>query len=149
MKIIKKLLDSENYWWKLKEYKYIILHHTWTSKFISWRNIFNYFNRKNKYVSAHYLVETDWKVYNIVPDTNIAWHAWKSQWGDDVNLNNLSIWIEIVSNWYKYTKIQKKAVRELIIYLMEKYKLVCDNVLTHAHVTLKNQNKLKFMQENI
>lgn len=46
-------------------------------------------------VSSHYLVGKDGKVYQLVSDTQRAWHAGAGRWGAITDVNNASIGIEI------------------------------------------------------
>ena len=40
-------------------------------------------------VSCHYLINLNGKIYKLVKETNIAWHAGKSCWGNYNNLNKI------------------------------------------------------------
>ena len=48
-------------------------------------------------VSAHYLVFEDGRVIQMVPESRRAWHAGKSEWAGETNINSCSIGIEIVN----------------------------------------------------
>ena len=48
-------------------------------------------------VSAHYLIDRDGRIDNLVPDDKRAWHAGKSYWHED-NVNDFSIGIELVNS---------------------------------------------------
>ena len=45
-------------------------------------------------VSSHFVINQNGKVYRLVQDDQIAWHAGKSHWGKYKNLNKNSIGIE-------------------------------------------------------
>ncbi len=47
-------------------------------------------------VSAHYFVEEDGEILQLVPEERRAWHAGKSSWAGETDLNSASIGIEIV-----------------------------------------------------
>jgi N-acetylmuramoyl-L-alanine amidase len=47
-------------------------------------------------VSAHYVVEADGRVLQLVPETRRAWHAGQSFWAGETDLNSASIGVEIV-----------------------------------------------------
>jgi thiamine-phosphate pyrophosphorylase len=47
-------------------------------------------------VSAHYFVEEDGRVLQLVPEERRAWHAGKSFWAGETDMNYASIGIEIV-----------------------------------------------------
>lgn len=60
-------------------------------------------------VSSHYLIphldddsyhKDDLAVYRLVPENERAWHAGLSQWGKEVSLNDRSIGIEVVNEFY-------------------------------------------------
>ncbi|WP_409431905.1 N-acetylmuramoyl-L-alanine amidase [Litorimonas sp. RW-G-Af-16] len=48
-------------------------------------------------VSAHYMVETDGRIFQLVDEENRAWHAGVSEWAGETNINSASIGIEIVN----------------------------------------------------
>ena len=49
----------------------------------------------------------------MVNDKNIAWHAGKSRWKQNVNLNSSSIGIELVNKGHRfgYEKFSKKHLK--------------------------------------
>lgn len=53
-------------------------------------------------VSAHYMVEEDGSVHVLVPEAARAWHAGRSQWQGDEDLNSRSIGIEIVNGGHDF-----------------------------------------------
>jgi N-acetylmuramoyl-L-alanine amidase len=53
-------------------------------------------------VSAHYLVEEDGRVFRLVPEERRAWHAGKSFWKGETNINGRSIGIEIVNPGHEF-----------------------------------------------
>ena len=55
----------------------------------------NYLCDKKSKVSAHYFINEEGKLWQIVEDKNIAWHAGVSKWLDIKNLNETSIGIEL------------------------------------------------------
>jgi N-acetylmuramoyl-L-alanine amidase len=48
-------------------------------------------------VSCHYLVWEDGRVWQLAPESRRAWHAGKSHWAGETDLNSRSIGIEIVN----------------------------------------------------
>ena len=48
-------------------------------------------------VSCHYLVWEDGRFWQLVPEARRAWHAGKSFWAGDTDMNSRSIGIEIVN----------------------------------------------------
>ncbi len=90
-------------------------------------------------VSCHYLINRSGKVFRLVQDKNIAWHAGKSMWGKYKNLNKNSIGIELVNKGHRYgyqafTRIQIKRLVELCKYLKRKYKIKNKLILGHSDI---------------
>jgi N-acetylmuramoyl-L-alanine amidase len=52
--------------------------------------------RSSREVSCHYLIAPDGTVYSMVPEDKRAWHAGKSYWRGQTDINSLSIGIELV-----------------------------------------------------
>ena len=71
-------------------------------------------NRKSK-VSSHFLINRNGKIFRLVKDNKIAWHAGKSCWGRYKNLNKNSIGIELVNKGHDfgYTKFSTKQIISL------------------------------------
>ncbi len=53
-------------------------------------------------VSAHYQIDLDGTIYNLVDPTNRAWHAGVSSWGGHSNFNDFSIGIELVNKGHEF-----------------------------------------------
>jgi hypothetical protein len=76
-------------------------------------------------VAPHYIIDRDGKIYCLVADENIAYHAGKSQMPDGrTDANNFSIGIELVnSKTEKPTDDQYAALKKLISQLKSEYKI--------------------------
>lgn len=86
-------------------------------------------------VSPHYLIDRKGKIYRLVDDKNVAWHAGVSKVPDErEGVNNFSIGIELINNKEdKYTKEQYNSLNDLIDYLKGKYKI--KYILGHDEVS--------------
>ena len=105
--------------------KVIVIHYTGMQS--ERESIIRLLNPRSK-VSSHYLINRNGKVYRLVQDNRIAWHAGKSCWIKYKNLNNNSIGIELVNKGHQlgYTNFSKKQVSSLIRIckiLIRKYKI--------------------------
>tara|TARA_Y100000996_G_scaffold393420_1_gene356928 strand:- start:75 stop:785 length:711 start_codon:yes stop_codon:yes gene_type:complete len=92
-----------------------------------------------KKVSCHYLIGRNGKIFNLVKDKNIAWHAGKSRWGKYKNLNANSIGIELTNKGHRYgyqnfTKIQIKQLVKLCKKLKRKYRIKNNLILGHSDI---------------
>lgn len=74
-------------------------------------------------VSAHYLIDRSGKIYRLVEDKNIAYHAGASKMPDGrKDVNNFSIGIEMMNKENtQFTKAQYEAVNDLVASLKKKY----------------------------
>jgi N-acetyl-anhydromuramyl-L-alanine amidase AmpD len=97
---------------------------------------------KNK-VSAHYIINNALTekypdfIYQIVSDSKRSWHAGVSTWGNDSDLNNSSIGIEIVNldgNVDAYPEEQFQAVVFLVKKLKQLYKVKDVDIIGHSDI---------------
>ena len=122
---------------KNKIVKYIILHYT------GMKNLQSAYGRlisPLSDVSAHYLVSKEGKIYNLLCPRFKAWHAGKSQWKKDKNLNNNSIGIELENKGHdhgytKFTSKQYGSLKELINFLKINYRLNDECILFHSDIS--------------
>lgn len=109
-------------------------------------------------VSAHYLVpditdpsyikagHTGQEVFSLVDESQRAWHAGTSQWGNRSNLNDTSIGIEIVNlatdsqgvfNFPPYQPPQICAIEKLAQNILERYPdITPTHVLGHSDIAI-------------
>ena len=133
-----KFIESPNFDFKAKRtIKYIIIHYTgMKNQAVAITRL----QSKVAKVSCHYLISKSGKIYQMVKDHNVAWHAGKSKWGKDVNLNKNSIGIELVNKGYEnYPKAQIKSLIYLLKKLKIKYKIKPQNLLGHEDIAPKRK----------
>jgi len=67
-------------------------------------------------VSAHYLVDEDGSVLQCVPESRRAWHAGRSFWKGETDINSRSIGVEIVNPGYEngYRPFPEKQIDAVI-----------------------------------
>ena len=90
-------------------------------------------------VSSHFLISKNGKIYRLVDDNKVAWHAGKSCWGKYKNLNKNSIGIELVNKGHKiqyenFTSLQINNLIQLCLKLKKKYKIKPCNFLGHSDI---------------
>lgn len=88
-------------------------------------------------VSAHYVVEEDGEIYQLVDEDQRAWHAGESYWRGHSNINGRSIGIEIVnpghSHGYRaFAELQMQSVIELCHGIIARHPIVPRNVIGHS-----------------
>jgi N-acetylmuramoyl-L-alanine amidase len=136
MKIISK--PSPNFELKAKRrIKYIIIHYTNLPS--TQASLKHLLNKRNK-VSAHYMLDQKGKIYSLVNEKDIAWHAGISSWKADKLLNKKSIGIElqntgIAGNYEKFPNQQISQLEKLILELQNKYNISNANILGHSDIS--------------
>ncbi|MCD6035522.1 MAG: N-acetylmuramoyl-L-alanine amidase [Rickettsiales bacterium] len=91
-------------------------------------------------VSAHYMVDEDGTVTQLVEEGKRAWHAGKSYWRGYEKLNDLSIGIEIVNpghewGYQPFPKEQMEAVITLCKGILSRHpKIEPRNVIAHSDI---------------
>lgn len=81
-------------------------------------------------VSAHYVVDRNGDVYQVVDEKNVAWHAGNR----DVNLRSIGIEIVAYNGALGMTNEQETAVVALVKGLVKKYGVRRDNIIPHRKV---------------
>jgi N-acetylmuramoyl-L-alanine amidase len=86
-------------------------------------------------VSAHYLVGRDGIIYQLVDERARAWHAGKSQWGSDTDLNSSSLGIELDNNGREpFSEAQIAALLVLLDDIKRRYDIPTSNFLGHSDI---------------
>ena len=90
-------------------------------------------------VSAHYLIGRKGEILKLVEPRYVAWHAGKSMWKKNKNLNKNSIGIELANKghkfgYQKFTNIQIKNLILLCKKLKKKYKIKNQSILGHSDI---------------
>jgi len=116
--------------------KIIIIHYTGMQ---SERESLDRLTDPKSKVSSHYAINQKGKIFRLVNDNQIAWHAGKSCWGKYKNLNKNSIGIELVNKGHQfgYTNFKKRQLSSLIKIcksLIKKYKIKKRNIVGHSDI---------------
>ena len=119
-----------------KSIKFLIIHYTGMQS--ERESIVRLCSPKYK-VSSHFVINQKGKIYRLVQDNHIAWHAGKSCWGKYKNLNKNSIGIELVNKGHKfgYTNFKKKQLSSLTKVcrnLIKKYRIKKQNIIGHSDI---------------
>ena len=135
-----------------KDIKFIIIHYTGMQSEIE--SIRRLKDRKFK-VSCHYLINRKGVITQMVEDSKIAWHAGKSKWKQFVNLNDVSLGIELVNKghqfgYQKFSDKQLKSLIKLCKKLKNKYAIKKENFsVTRIYLPLEKLIREKISLEKI
>jgi len=90
-------------------------------------------------VSAHYCVDEDGKIYQLVDESMRAWHAGKARWRGVTDVNSASVGIEIVNPGHEFgyrpfPDEQIAALIPLIASIKERHAISRGNIVGHSDV---------------
>lgn len=101
--------------------------------------------RSAREVSCHYLIAPDGMIYRMVPEERRAWHAGKSSWRGQRDINSLSIGIELAWSLDKeaneetdipgpFPEAQMEALFELAEEITARWGILPEDVLGHSDI---------------
>lgn len=90
-------------------------------------------------VSAHYLIEEDGRIIQLVPEARRAWHAGVSHWAGVDNVNARAIGIELVNPGHEwgyraFPQAQVSALIRLAHGIVMRHPIATSQVLGHSDV---------------
>ncbi|TCS33250.1 N-acetyl-anhydromuramyl-L-alanine amidase AmpD [Paucimonas lemoignei] len=98
-------------------------------------------------VSSHFLIARDGRIIQLVEENARAWHAGKSWWGGQTDINSASIGIELDNNGNEpFAEPQISSLLALLDDLRTRHKIPAANFIGHADVapTRKNDPSIFF-----
>ncbi|MFD2206331.1 N-acetylmuramoyl-L-alanine amidase [Kiloniella antarctica] len=135
---INRKFQSPNYGIRPKEKKIdtLLLHYTGMK---SGQEALDRLCDDQSQVSAHYLVEEDGCVFQMVDEENRAWHAGLASWQGESDINSCSIGIEIVNpghewGYRNFSEPQMRALIELCKEILNRHPIPPQRVLAHSDV---------------
>lgn len=90
-------------------------------------------------VSSHYLVHEDGRVVQMVRESDRAWHAGKSAWRGETDINSRSVGIEIVNpghvlGYRNFPRLQVEAIISLCRGIADRHGIPPERILAHSDV---------------
>ncbi len=90
-------------------------------------------------VSAHYAIDEVGEVFRLVDESQRAWHAGRSRWRGDTDINDRSIGIELVNPGHEFgyrafPEPQMAALEELLDDLIRRHDIPPARILGHSDV---------------
>lgn len=128
----------------LRKPNYVIIHHT---SQVSVAQTIRTFQVPHSKVSSHYVIGKDGQIIQMLNDYDRAWHAGKSKWGSNTDINSSSIGIELDNNGRDaFPEAQIKSLLILLDTLKSKYLIPQLNFIGHADIapTRKNDPNVHF-----
>jgi len=111
---------------------YVVLHHTGSGGL---DNALKTLTRRDGEVSSHYVIARNGRIYQLVDERARAWHAGRSHWGGNTDLNSSSIGIELDNDGHEpFPEPQVAALIALLGDIAERHKIPPANYLGHGDV---------------
>jgi N-acetylmuramoyl-L-alanine amidase len=90
-------------------------------------------------VSAHYLISEEGEVISLVEESDRAWHAGKSYWRGERDVNSASIGIELDHpghglGYRNFSSLQIEALIPLLGKILKEHQIPRSNVVGHSDV---------------
>jgi len=134
--LVNKVVSSPNFNDRLRPISMVVLHYT------GMRTAGEALARlcdPSSQVSAHYLIDEDGTVTCLVPEDKRAWHAGKSYWRGESDINSASIGIELVNPGHEFgyrpfPEPQMDALLPLLADVMDRHDIPRANVVGHSDI---------------
>ena len=91
-------------------------------------------------VSAHYLIDEDGQIYQLVDEAKRAWHAGVSFWQGETDINSISIGIELANTGHSngplkaFPKEQIDSLMTLSKSILKRHPISIENVIGHSDI---------------
>ena len=94
---------------------------------------------RNARVSAHFLIDGKGKIWQLVSEEKVSWHAGISSWQNKTNLNYSSLGIELCNpghdyGYLKFPEKQISSLESLLRKLIDKYNIRTESILGHSDI---------------
>jgi N-acetylmuramoyl-L-alanine amidase len=111
---------------------FVVIHYTASATFARARRTLT---SAQSEVSAHYLIDRDGEILQLVDERERAWHAGESRWGATVDVNSASIGIELDNDAAEpFPQAQIEALLQLLADIRARHRVRAANFLGHADV---------------
>lgn len=130
-------LPSPNHGERLRPISSLILHYTGVP---TAAEALHLLTSPQAQVSAHYFVDEDGTILQLVPEARRAWHAGRGFWAGETDMNSASIGIEIVHPGHidprPFPAAQIEAVARLCGDICERNPIPPERVLGHSDIAV-------------
>jgi N-acetylmuramoyl-L-alanine amidase len=86
-------------------------------------------------VSAHYLIDKEGIITQMVADEHCAWHAGESFWQGETGMNHNSIGIELDNKGNEpFAEAQMQVLEDLLAFLIAKHAIPPQRIVGHENI---------------
>lgn len=112
---------------------FVIIHHTAQN---SCEKTIETFTTPVREVSAHYVICKDGTLHHMLNDYLRAWHAGAGRWGNETDINSVSIGIEIDNNGTdSFSVAQLNTLYGVLAFAKKEYNIPVANFIGHGDIT--------------
>ena len=111
---------------------FVIIHHTAQN---SCEKTIETFTTPAREVSAHYVICKDGTLHHMLNDYLRAWHAGAGKWGNETDINSVSVGIEIDNNGTdSFSVAQLNTLYGVLAYVKKTYSIPAANFIGHGDI---------------
>lgn len=128
----------------LRKPSFVIIHHTAQN---SCDQTLQTFTLPRTSVSAHYVICKNGVLHHMLNDYLRAWHGGVGKWGNQTDINSVSIGIELDNNGFEpFDSLQINSLLSLLSRLKKDYTIPTANFIGHGDIapTRKNDPNFRF-----
>lgn len=128
----------------LRKPTFVIIHHTAQN---SCDQTLQTFTLPRTAVSAHYVICKSGVLHHMLNDYLRAWHGGVGKWGNQTDINSVSIGIELDNNGFEpFDSLQVNSLLSLLSRLKKQYNIPTANFIGHGDIapTRKNDPNYRF-----
>jgi N-acetylmuramoyl-L-alanine amidase len=128
----------------LRKPTFVIIHHTAQN---SCDQTLKTFTLPRTSVSAHYVICKSGVLHHMLNDYLRAWHGGVGKWGNQTDINSVSIGIELDNNGFEpFDSLQINSLLSLLDRLKKQYAIPAANFIGHGDIapTRKNDPNYRF-----
>lgn len=125
-----KFVGTTNF--SLRKPNFVIIHHTAQK---STEQTLKTFTLPRTQVSAHYVIGSDGKVYQMLHDLLRAWHGGAAKWGNLTDINSASIGIELDNDGFEpFSEAQINSLLNVLANLKKTHAIPTANFIGHSDI---------------
>lgn len=134
--LVNHLVDSPNWNERKRAISMVVLHYTGMKTAVE---ALERMCDAEAEVSAHYMIDEDGIVTRLVPEEKRAWHAGRSYWRGESDVNSASIGIELVNPGHEwgyraFPEAQMDALLPLLADILDRHDIPRANVVGHSDI---------------
>jgi N-acetyl-anhydromuramyl-L-alanine amidase AmpD len=137
-KLQQSFTTPDNFHGSIRKPTYLIIHDSGRTKYATEANELKYLTSTQADNNYHAIIFSDGTIIQLAPWLTLMWHVGISKWGNDTDLNRMSIGIALSGTNTPdmvYSRAQYQSLIDITKYLMFLFDVPAQNVLAHKEVS--------------